>query len=305
MRSGQSLLQASIVLQLFGLGLRGVWTDVTRLPPEPMTVGWMLAARDLLTPVIVMSVLSILQVPRPAILGATLVAISPGALLTPWGILASLFRSEIGFGVSVVATLSSIVTFQFWLPVVCWLFVSDASVAPAAVAQLVAVLFLLPLGVGAAVRRYEPAVMKSMSRSVIIASDLLLSLALLPLLDGAVRVLPQLGVVFVLVAVCAPSIAVLAGALTRTSSGRRRSELAVVCSARPPGFVLLIMGANFAGDVVTSAVVVSFIGGLAASTLYTFLTRHSRAALFTTAQPVVAVMRDDGSVPTPPASPST
>lgn len=305
MRIGQILLQASIVLQLFGLGLRGVWSEVTRLPPAPMTISRMLAARDLLTPVVVMSVLSILHVPRPAILGATLVAISPGALLISRGVLAPWFPSEIGFGVSVVATLSSIVTFQFWFPVVCWLFVSDASVAPTAVAQLVAVLFLLPLGVGAAVRRYEPALMKRVSASVIIASDLLLSLALLPLLDGALRVLPQLGVVFVFAAVCAPSIAVLTGVLTRTSVGRKRSELAVVCSARHPGFVLLVMGANFAGDVVMSAVVVSFVGGLAASTLYTFLTRHSRPALFMAAEPVVAVMRDDGSVPTPPASQST
>jgi predicted Na+-dependent transporter len=265
----------------------------------------MLAARDLLTPVIVMSVLSILHVPRPAILGATLLAISPGALLTPRGGVAPWLRSEIGFGVSVISTLSSIVTFQFWLPVVCGLFVADASVAPTAVAQLVAVLFLLPLGVGAAVRRYEPTLMKSMSRPVIIVSDVLLSLALLSLLDGVVRVLPQLGAPFVCAAVCVPSIAVLAGVLTRTSSGRRRSELAVVCSARHPGFVLLIMGANFAGDVVMAAVVVSFLGGLTASTLYTYLTRHSRASLLTAVEPVVAIVRDDGSLPTPPVSPTT
>jgi hypothetical protein len=306
MRIAQVLLQASIVLQLFGLGLRGVWSEVTRLPPEPATISRMLAARDLVTPVLVMSVLSLLHVPRPAIMGATILAISPGVLLIPRTVLASRFPSGTGSGVSVVATLSSIVTFQFWLPVVCGLFVSDASVAPAAVAQLVAVLFLLPLAVGAGVRRYEPALMKSMSGSVIVASNWLLGMALLPLLEDTVRVLPQLGVVFVVAATCAPSIAVLGGLCTRTSIGRKRSELAAICGARHPGFALLIMGANFAGDVAMSAVVVTFIGGLAASTLYTFLTRHFRAALLPAAKPLVAVVRDEGAVsPPPPASRST
>lgn len=305
MRIAQVLLQASIVLQLFGLGLRGVWSEVTRLPPEPARISRMLAARDLVTPVIVMSILSILHVPRPAIMGATILAISPGALLIPRAILASRFPSGIGVGVSVIATLSSIVTFQFWLPVVCGLFVSDASVAPAAVAQLVAVLFLLPLAVGTGVRRYEPALMKSMSGSVITTANALLGLALVPLLHDTLRVLPQLGFVFVFAAVCAPSLVVLAGLGTRTPLGRRRSELAVICGTRHPGFALLIMGANFAGDVAIAAVVISFAGGLAASTLYTFLTRHSRTALFTAAKPMVAVVRDDASVPTPPASRST
>jgi BASS family bile acid:Na+ symporter len=293
MQMGQELLQASIVVQALGLGLHGVGSELARLSDDRAKIGRMLAIRDLLLPVIVMSVLSILRAPQPAIIGAALFAISPGALLLPQAALARPSQSNLLFGTSVVSAMSSIVTVPFWLPIMCWLFVSDASVAPAAVAQLAGVLFLLPLALGTALRRLEPGLMKIASRPVIIAADALLWLALLPLVGDAFAGLPQLGFPFVVAVVCAPSATVLVAVLTRRAGSLERSGLAHLCSSRHPALALLVAESNFAGEGVLSAIVVTFIGALAAAMLYTFLTRYSRAEPPAAIVAAIAIARDD------------
>jgi hypothetical protein len=300
MQMGQELLQASIVVQALGLGLHGVGNGLARLPHDGARIGRLLAARDLLLPVIVMSVLSFLHAPRPAIIGATLFAISPGTLLLPQAALGRPLQSQLLIGTSIVSAMSSIVTVPFWLPIICWLFVSDASVSPAAVAQLAGVLFLLPLVLGTALRRLEPGLMKIASGPVIIAADGLLWLALLPLAGDALTDLPRLGFVFVVAVICAPSMAVLVAVLTRSSSAPARSGLAHLCGSRHPAFALLVAGSNLAGEAVLSAIVVTFIGAFAASMLYTLLTRYAHAEPATVIAPAIAIARDD-----PPASPAS
>src|SRR3954466_6185619 len=302
MQMGQELLQASIVVQALGLGLRGVGSALATLPAERAKIGRMIVARDLLIPMAVMSVLSFLHAPRAVIIGATMLAISPGALLFPQRLLGPRPDSDSLFGTSALGVLSSIVTVPLWLPIVCWLLMSDASVAPAAVAQLVGVLFLLPLGLGASLRRLEPRLMDIVSRPVIISADGLLWLALLPLVGDALAGVPQLGFAFIAAVTCAPSIAVLAARVTRISAGPERSELAHMCSARHPGLALLVAESNFAGETVLSAVVVTFVGGLAAAMLYTFLTRYSRIGPATNITPALAIARDDPSTPPAPRS---
>jgi BASS family bile acid:Na+ symporter len=302
MQMGQELLQASIVVQALGLGLRGVGSALASLPHERAKIGRMIAARDLLVPMTVMSVLSFLHAPRPAIIGAIMLAISPGVLTFPQGVLGRRSDSGMLFGTSALGILSSIVTVPFWLPIVCWLLMSDASVAPTAVAQLVGVLFLLPLGLGAALRRLEPRLMDIASRPVIIAAEGLLWLALLRLVADTLTALPQLGLGFIAVVICAPSVAVFAAVFTRISASSERSELAHMCSTRHPGLALLVAETNFAGETVLSAVVVSFIGGMAAAMLYTFLTRYSRIGPATNIAPAIAIAHDEPSTPPAPRS---
>ena len=302
MQMGQELLQASIVVQALGLGLHGAGSGLARLPDDRAKIGRMLATRDLLIPVIVMSVLSFLHTPQPAIIGAALFAISPGALLLPQAALGRPSQSDLLFGTSVVSAMSSIVTVPFWLPIMCWLFVSDASVAPAAVARLAGVLFLLPLVLGIALRRLEPGLMRIASRPVIIAADGLLWLALLPLVPDAFTGLPQLGFLFVVAVVCAPSAAVLVALLMKYSGNPQRAGLAHLCSARHPALALLVAEGNFAGEAVLSAIVVTFIGALAAAMLYTFLTRYAQADPSAAIAPAIAIARDDPSAAPAPRS---
>ena len=297
MQIAQELVQASIVVHVFGLGLRGAWTMVMPSRPEAARVCRRLIARDALMPAIVMSVLSILRVPGPAIVGATMLAISPGTLLVPQGMLGRCSRSNMVFGASVVAVLGSIVTLPFWMPILCRLYLSDASVAPAAVAQLAGILFLLPLGLGALVRRFDPAMMEIASGPVIITGDLLLWLALIPLLGDTMSALPQLGSAFVIVVISAPSIAVLAAIVTRHWTRAGAPETAPVFSAPHPGFALLVTASNFAGDAVLPAVVLSFVGRLAASMLHTLLTRHADVAMSAADEAAIAIAQNEPAVP--------
>lgn len=302
MPSGQELFQASIVVQVFGLGLRGVLGELASLPQQPLRVARVLVARDLVIPVVVMTVLSCLRLPRAAIIGATLFAISPGALVLPQILISRRGQSETGFASSPVAALCSFVTVPFWLPIVAWLLVGDAAVAPATAARLAGVLFVLPLALGVLVRQLGSVSMTAASGPVMIAAELLVWLSLVPLVGDTLQALPELGLPFVATVLCAPSIAVLGGLRARRWISRGQLELGQVGSARHPGFALLIASSNFAGEAVLPAVVVSFAGGLMASLLYAMLTRAPYAGLPAAPERNIVIALDETpSRPIPPA----
>jgi BASS family bile acid:Na+ symporter len=237
------------------------------------------------------------HVPKIAIIGATLLAISPGALMVPQRMLGVRCHTETVFGSSVVASLSAIVTVPFWLAVIGWLFVGQAAIAPFAVARLVGILFLLPLGLASIVRRFGPASMGKASGAVIVAADLLLLLSLLPLFSEIVHALPLLGLPFLIAVTVTPTVAVLVTGIVRHSELLERPELALVCSTRHPGLALLVAATNFPGEAVLAAVMVSFVGGMAASLLYAWLTRHLRAGVSVAFVAPLPISLDDEAVP--------
>lgn len=300
MPGGQELFQASIVVQVFGLGLRGVLGELASLPQQPVRLARVLVARDLLIPVVVMAALACLRLPRSAVIGATLLAISPGALVIPQILIARRGQPEMGLGSSPVAALCSFVIVPFWLPIVGWLLVGDAAVAPATAARLAAVLFVLPLALGVMVRRLGSVSMTAASGPMLIAAELLVWVSLVPLLGDTLQALPELGLPFVATVLCAPSLAVLGGVCARRWISLGRSELLHVGSVRHPGFALLIASSNFAGETVLPAVVVSFVGGLLASVLYAVLTRESYAGLGAAPERNIVIALDEtASRPTP------
>lgn len=277
MQAGPELLEASIVTLVFSLGVRGVPGASSTFSDRPRLLLRAVILRDVLTPLVVMSVLSLLHVPAPAALGATLLVISPGMPMlsrpTPIGERANLIRIATTIGV-----LLSIVSVPFWLAVASTVFIDNTSVAPFEVGRLVAVLYLLPLGIGTLLRRMAPVPWSKASRGITTFANLLLLIVVASLLGDMMPMLRRLGIGFGLTVMALTGFTLVVGHIGGGSRSTNRSALALLCGSRSPGLALLIAQSNFAGDLVLPAVLASFMISTLVSLPYAYWQRERMLA---------------------------
>lgn len=300
MRSGQELLEASIVTLVFALGLR---TEPT--PRRDRPGRWLLAralfAREVFIPLLVMSVLSIAGIRRQAILGATLLAISPGIPTVLQRELHRCRNATLVFRTTAMGVLLSIVSVPFWLAVVSRLFVEDASMMPLAVGRLIALLFLVPFAVGMAMRRIAPRAMLHLSSPIMLAADLLLLIGSIFLLGEVVPAVIQLGAGYTTAIVGITAFALLVGDVAAGARPGDRRTVSLLCAARHPGFALLVAQSNFGGDLVLPATMVSVVIGMLLTTPIAFW--RSRRVVENVAEGPKLSPSADTPILSPPASP--
>jgi BASS family bile acid:Na+ symporter len=258
MQAGPELLEASIVTLVFSLGVRGVPGASSTFDGRPRLLLRAVILRDVLTPLVVMSVFSLLRLPPAATLGVVLLAISPGMPLlsrpTPAG-----EHANVILVASTTGVLLSMVSVPFWLAVVSKVFMDDASVAPLEVGRLIGVLYILPLAFGTILRRMAPATWSRASRGITTVANLLLFIVVAYLLGALLPSMRQLGVGFGLTVTVLAAFALVVGHIGGGRRSTNRSALALLCGSRWPGLALLIAQSNFAGDLVLPAVVASFL----------------------------------------------
>src|SRR5206468_9264457 len=136
----------------------------------------------------------------------------------------------------------------FWLAVMSrWLMV-NTSIEPMAVMQLVAVLFLLPLAVGLALRLVAPELIDKGSRIVLFASQVMLAVALAAFLVDGLPTMRQLGMRFDLLVASVAAATLGAAHVAAGRIGTNRSALALACVTRHPALPLLVAQGNFPDD---------------------------------------------------------
>jgi BASS family bile acid:Na+ symporter len=275
MQSGQELLEASIVTLVFALGLRTEPQPRGDRPDRRLLVR-ALFARDVFVPLFAMSVLSTAGVPRQAILGATLLAISPGIPIVLQRELHHGRNAALVFRTTALEVLLSIVSVPLWLVVVSRLFVDDASIMPLAAGRLIALLFLVPFGAGMVMRRLAPRAMLRASSPIMLLADLLLLIASLVLLADVLPFIPRLGSGFGASIVGITAFVLLVGDVAAGSHPSDRRTVSLLCAARHPGLALLIAQSNFASDLALPAVMAGMILGTLLTLPFAFWRRRPR-----------------------------
>ena len=292
MQPSATLLETSIVALVLGLALRGSPRDVRFFACRPRLLLRAFVAMDVLVPLFTMSALSALSIPGPVILGATLLAISPGASLVAQQELRSGGRAGLVLASTALDWLLAIAVVPIWLGIASEHFVSDALLSPGAVMRLLTILFLLPLALAIILRRLLPDLMARASGPLIVVADALLLLVLLSFASEIVPGLRRLGIDGVGAIAATAAGAVLIGHLAGGRDASDRSVLAIMTGARNPGLALLIARFNFDGDLVLPAVVASLLIGTLLTLPYVYWRRQLRRRL--------------GESPaTPPISPET
>lgn len=283
MQSSAALLEASIVALVAGLALRGSPRDVRFLACRPRLLVRAFVVMDVLLPLFTMSALSALSMPAPVTLGATLLAISPGASLIAQKELRPGGRGEFVLASTMLGSLLSIAIVPIWLGIASELFLPDASLSTGAVMRLVTILFLLPLTLALVLRRLAPDLMRRASGPLIIAADITLVIALLSFGGEIVPGLRQLGVRGAGAIAASAAGAVMLGHLAGGRDVSDRSVLAIMAGARHPGLALLIARFNFAGDLVLPAVVASLLIGTMLTLPYAYWRHLQRRRIDTAA----------------------
>jgi bile acid:Na+ symporter, BASS family len=299
MKFSAAVLEASIIALVLGLALRGSPREVYFFACRPRLLFRAFVAMEVLLPLFTMSALSALSMPAPVILGATILAISPGASLIAQKELRPGGRAELVLASTMLGSLLSIATVPIWLGIASELFLPDASLAPAAVMRLVTTLFVLPLSLALILGRVAPEVMRRASGPLIIAADILLLIALASFVGEIVPGLRRLGIGGAGAIAASAAGAVLLGHLAGGRDASDRSVLAVMSGARHPGLALLIARFNFAGDLVLPAVVASLLIGTLLTLSYAYWRRRQRRIDTTSIAPALA---PEAPVLLPPAS---
>src|SRR5689334_19967260 len=249
------LFKISIVMLVFGLGLRASLQDVGQAWARPRLVFRALFAIDVLIPALGATIIAAMSLPTHVAVGMLLIAVSPAAPLAPQKELRVGGRADFVFSLSVATAIISVATIPLSLTLLSPLFVRDASVMQLSVARLVSALFVIPLLLGTMLHTFAPLAVERLSRAAIVIGNGLIVVAVVYVLA---RQLPE---VLALSFSVLPSLAcfsvgaLLIGHLLGGPSDEDRTALAVMCSMRHPGLALLIAAANFPKEAVLPVIV--------------------------------------------------
>ncbi|HQZ31653.1 MAG TPA: bile acid:sodium symporter [Arenimonas sp.] len=169
-------LPLALAVVMAGLGLHLTLADFRRVLAMPRAVGVALAVQSLLLPPIAFALAKLANLPGELALGLVLLAASPG------GVTANLFshiaRGDVALNISLTAinSLLALATLPLWTALALSVFLGDAASVPPPIGKVVevALLVVVPVALGMALRRWKPALAHAAERPVRLLSSLLL-----------------------------------------------------------------------------------------------------------------------------------
>lgn len=263
------VLQGSVLLLVFALGLTSMMADATYLFRRPGLLLRSVAAIDVAVPLAAALLVSLLPLAPPVRLAIVLMAVSPLPPMVPGKQLRMGATTAYVCGLYVAVSLLAIAIVPLTMVILSAVFPRDAWIAPAAVARVVFVSVLLPLAAGMAIRRLSPGFAERAAPVVPKLASLLLLAGLVLILISAwpaVRDLLGNGAVLAIAGVVGTGL--LAGHLLGGPDPEVRTALAVASATRHPGMALLIARSSFPSEQAAPAVLLFLVVGLIAALPY-------------------------------------
>lgn len=192
-------LPLALAVVMAGLGLHLTPADFRRILAMPRAVGLALAIQALLLPPVAFGLAKLAGLPGELALGLVLLAASPG------GVTANLFshlaRGDVALNISLTAinSLLALLTLPVWTALALSVFLGDEASVPPPIRKVieVALLVIVPVTLGMALRAWKPALARAAEKPVRVLSSLLLALlialAFISEWDMVVRFLPVVG----------------------------------------------------------------------------------------------------------------
>lgn len=218
----------------------------------------------------------ILGITGPVAVGIVLMAISPGAPVALRRALDAGGHTRIAPALHLSIVLAAVATVPLSLIVLDALFGTGVFISPLVVGRQVLVAQLLPLGLGAAVRVFRPAVAGRIQPLLARLGNLLFLGVVLVCVVLLWPMLRVLGWVPVMAGVALTAAALTVGTLFAWQDADARPSAAVAAAMRNAGLALLIASANNAPPEVTAAVFAYTLGS--AAVVMTYVTWQARAA---------------------------
>lgn len=208
--------------------------------------------------------------------GIIFMAISPVPPLVPGKALKLGGRVEYVYGLQVAMALLAIVTVPLLGTLTAAYYHSSARFPMSVVATNIAIGLIVPLVLGVVLRTLWPTFAKRAAAWVLAAANILLVIAVVPLLAGTWQQISQLigdGTVLAMMAVVA--IAILGGHVLGERSPTDRTTLVFAAATRHPGIALALVGANHLDKSISAAVLLFLLVGVLTLIPYQIAVRRS------------------------------
>jgi bile acid:Na+ symporter, BASS family len=284
-------IQGSLLLLVLAVGLRATPADTLYVLRRPGLLIRSLVAIDVVVPLLAAVFVTVLPLTPMVKAGIVFMAVSPLPPFVPGKALK--FGGDVSYicGLLVAVSLLSVVTVPALLAIFSALFRVELSVAPAALARVVAISVLLPLGMGMTVHGLAADFAMRSASKVSAVANVVMTLVLVPVLIAAWPAIWQLvGSWSVLAIAALATLALAAGHLLGGPDPEHRTTLAFATATRHPGIALLIAHSNVEGARLSASVLLFVLASLLAAVPYQVwckrrLRQQSRAEAFAESHP--------------------
>jgi len=237
-------LVVSVLLTMFALGLSASLVDALYLFRRPGQLCRSLLSMYVLMPIFVVAVVLVFALSPSLEIALVTLMVSPMSPLLPKKALRQGGTASYTIGLLVAAGILAIVT----VPLSVFMIgsVSEASVAPFAIAKTVAITVLVPLAAGLLIRHLKPAFAGKIERPLTLGATGLLVVGVLSMLIIEMPIIVQLvfnGAVIAIVGIVIVGLAV--GHLMGGPVPANRMVLALTTTSRHPGVAMAIVMENF------------------------------------------------------------
>lgn len=270
------IIQISILLIVFSIGLRSRWGDLGYAVARPSLLMRGFVAVYVAVPATAFIAASLLPMETPIKIGIVAMALSPLAPLVAGKMLRAGPHSSNVVGVYVALLMLGLIAVPVTLELVTAITGGSARIGVAQVTWPIASSILLPLLMGVALAGLLPAAAPMIAKIATIAGYLMLGLMVVLILYlAAGRILGLVGNGTLLAIVLAELAGLAAGHLLGGPDLGQRVALAEAAASRHPGLAVLMVRENYENSsTMLAAVLLYLVVGIVVTTIYVRLMRR-------------------------------
>ncbi len=253
-------LTASIVLNVFGLGLEATVSDLACVVRRPALLARSLFPMDVLMPLVAALLAAGFGLRPPVRIALVALAVSPVPPLLPRRTARAGGERSYTLGLLIVAALVAIVFVPLALECIGHAFRIPLHGPVTAIAKIVALTIAAPLGAGILVRSLAPRPAERATRAVITSGLVLLAAGVLPVFFRAgTAIISLIGNGTLAALACFTLTGLVAGHAMGGPTRRHRIVLALATAFRHPGIAIAIAEANFPEQKLVPAAVLLYL----------------------------------------------
>jgi BASS family bile acid:Na+ symporter len=270
--------QCALGFIVASIGMRAQARDVLAAMRDTKLVLKGLLAVNIIVPIVALAITAILPINPPVRVGIVVMAVSPMAPLVQMKMRQGGLDTSHAIGLYVALILSAILFVPATVALFSALYPGEVSISVAAVAKMVSITTLLPVGVGLAIGNWAPAFARRAAPIVMILGFLaVLLLAGLILYQRGGAMLGLIGDGTLLAIVITIAAGLLAGHWLGRPNPANSDALAMAAGTRHPGIAALIANANFTDPRVMLTVALFLLTGIIMTVAYlVWQTRRQR-----------------------------
>jgi BASS family bile acid:Na+ symporter len=241
-----TVLQVSVILTVFAIGLRASAQDATYLFRRAGELIRAVLAMNVVMPAFAVG-LALLFNLHPAVeIALVALSVSPVPPLLPNNVLKAGGTHSYAIGILLTASVLAIIFVPLSMEILRQSFNAPVQMTMAAVAKVVLITTLLPIGLGVAVHSFVPALAVRLAKPISQIAGLALLVSFLVMMIAAVPAMWALvgnGTVFALAAFVL--VGLMVGHFLGGPKQENRAALAISTASRHPGVAIAIAVANF------------------------------------------------------------